>query len=455
MNILVVDDEKMIRMALKERLGREGYHVSAAEDGKSAMALVGQEVPDLVLLDVHLPDADGLTILKTLQERFAELPVIMITGSSSIATSVRAMKNGAYDYLIKPFNANELVITVKRALDHLMLRREIDKQKAGHQLDDLVGCSKAAADLVHVIKTISRSPATTILLRGESGTGKDLTAQIIHYSSPRAGKPFMNITCTALQDTLLESELFGHEKGAFTDAQVQKKGLFELAHEGTIFLDEIGDMTPSIQAKILRVLDEKTFRHVGGTRDIRVDVCLIAATNRDLETLIEEKKFREDLYYRLNIITVDIKPLRERREDIEPLARHFLRALQGHLGKGMIGISQEALQKLQGYDWPGNIRELKNSMERAVILGAGPLISADEIILGRSSAAAGGKPLITLPETGVDFEDLERTLILQALERRGGNQTKAGELLGMTRDQIHYRMKKFGLHKTERPSSLS
>jgi two-component system, NtrC family, response regulator AtoC len=370
----------------------------------------------------------------------------MITASSSIGTSVEAMKNGAYDYLVKPFNADELTIIVKRALEYRMLRREIDQQKVGFGLKNLIGHSNAAESLANLIKTVSASQATTVLLCGESGTGKDMAAKIIHNESPRAGRPFMNITCTALQDTLLESELFGHEKGSFTDAKVQKKGLIELANGGTVFMDEIGDMSPSIQAKILRLLDEKTFRRVGGTQDIKVDIRLIAATNRNLEKLIQETKFREDLYYRLNVITIHIPPLRERREDIGLLVRHFLKLLGGHADSTSANLSEETLRKLQNYDWPGNIRELKNVIERALILGSNSTIGPDDIILGRiSGPTPNEKCSIPLPANGINLQEVEKDLLVQALERTGGNQTKAGELLGMTRDQIHYRMEKFGL----------
>jgi transcriptional regulator with GAF, ATPase, and Fis domain len=258
----------------------------------------------------------------------------------------------------------------------------------------------------------------------------------------------MNITCTALQDSLLESELFGHEKGAFTDAKAQKKGLFELAHGGTVFLDEIGDMSPTLQAKLLRALEEKAFRRIGGTQDIRVDVRVIAATNRNLEKAIEEKRFREDLYYRLNVITIDVPPLRERREDIPLLAEHFLERFAEDFRKGPLRLAPEAVRKLQAYDWPGNVRELRNAIERAVLLGSGPAVTEEDIVLGRSlPAAGGGTRLLAIPAKGIRFEDLERDLVIQALERTGGNQTRAGELLGMTRDQIHYRMEKFGLLK--------
>jgi DNA-binding NtrC family response regulator len=456
MNILVVDDEKLIRWSLKERLTREGHVVTEAEDGKSAAAALDAELPDLVLLDMKLPDTDGLTILRSVLDRAPQLPVIIITAYSTVDTAVEAMRVGAYDYIAKPFDMDELTITVKRALEASVLRREVkervreEKQRFG--IHNLVGKAKPMQEIGALVRKVSQSQASTVLIRGESGTGKDVIARAIHFESSRADKPFMNITCTALQDTLLESELFGHEKGAFTDAKTQKKGLFELANGGTVFLDEIGDMSPTLQSKLLRALEERAFRRVGGSQDIKVDVRIIAATNRPLEKLIEEKKFREDLYYRLNIITVDVPPLRDRRDDIPLLVDHFLQKFSTEFRKPVRDVSSEALRKLESYEWPGNVRELKNVIERAVLLGAGPVVGADDLTMGRTAAATPekDKKMFSLPAKGFKFDDLEKDIVMQALERTGWNQTRAGELLGMTRDQIHYRMEKFGLLKTER-----
>ncbi len=452
MNILVVDDEKLIRWSLKERLTREGFSVAEAEDGKSATAALDRELPDLVLLDMRLPDTDGLAILKSIQERSPEIPVLIVTAYSTVDTAVEAMKLGAYDYVAKPFNMDELAITVKRALEASRLRRELGDrvrdQKDQFGAHNLIGESRPMQEIAALIRKVSQSQASTILIRGESGSGKDVIAKAIHYESARADKPFMNITCTALQDTLLESELFGHEKGSFTDAKSQKKGLFELAHGGTVFLDEIGDMSPALQAKLLRVLEEKAFRRIGGTQDLKVDVRVIAATNRHLEKAIEEKMFREDLYYRLNIITIDVPPLRDRREDVPLLVQHFLKRFSREFRKAVVDIDGEALAKLMAYEWPGNVRELRNAVERAVLLGSGTIVTAEDVALGRTPAPGEReKRLFSLPSKGIRFEDLEKEVVAQALERTGGNQTKAGELLGMTRDQIHYRMEKFGLLK--------
>ena len=456
MNILVIDDEKLIRWSLKERMTREGHAVTEAEDGRSAAAALDAELPDLVLLDMKLPDTDGLTILKSIQERAPELPVIIITAFSTVDTAVEAMRLGAYDYISKPFDLEELTITARRALEASTLRREVKEhareQKSRFGIHNLVGKARSMQEIGALVRKVSQSQASTVLVRGESGTGKDVIARAIHVESARADKPFMNITCTALQDTLLESELFGHEKGAFTDAKSQKKGLFELANGGTVFLDEIGDMSPTLQAKLLRALEERAFRRVGGSQDIKVDVRIIAATNRPLEKLIEEKKFREDLYYRLNIITIDVPPLRERRADIPLLVDHFLKRFASEFRKPVDDISSDGLRKLEGYEWPGNVRELKNVIERAVLLVSGPGVAADDLMLGRTAAATPerDKKLFSLPAKGFKFDDLEKDIVLQALERTGWNQTRAGELLGMTRDQIHYRMEKFGLLKNER-----
>ena len=458
MNILVVDDEKLIRWSLKERLSREGHTVTEAEDGKAAMAALDAELPNLVLLDMKLPDTDGLTILKAVMERAPELPVIIITAYSTVDTAVEAMRVGAYDYISKPFEMDELTMTVNRALEASSLRHEVKErvreEKSRFGIHNLVGKSRPMHEIGALVQKVSQSQASTVLIRGESGTGKDVIARAIHFESARAEKPFMNITCTALQDTLLESELFGHEKGSFTDAKTQKKGLFELANNGTIFLDEIGDMSPTLQAKLLRALEERAFRRVGGSQDIKVDVRIIAATNRPLEKLIEEKKFREDLYYRLNIITVDVPPLRDRREDIPLLVEHFLKRFASEFRKPVNDVSGEALRKLESYEWPGNVRELKNVIERAVLLGSGPVINADDLTMGRMVGAVPEKErkLFSLPAKGFKFDDLEKDIVLQALERSAWNQTRAGELLGMTRDQIHYRMEKFGLLKNERPT---
>jgi len=450
MQILVVDDEKLIRWSLRERLSREGHSVVEAETGRAGVEAFERQSPDLVLLDLRLPDTDGLAVLKSLRGRAPEVPVIIITAFSSVDTAIEAMRQGAYDYVAKPFNLDELVLTVRRALETSTLRRDAGararEQKATCGAHAIIGSSPAIREVVDLVRKVARSEAATVLIRGESGSGKDLIAKALHCESSRADFPFTNITCTALQDTLLESELFGHERGAFTDAKNQKKGLFEVAEGGTAFLDEIGDMSPSLQAKLLRVLEDKTFRRIGGTQDLRVNVRVIAATNRNLEEAIASKSFREDLYYRLNVITIDIPSLKSRRQDVPLLARHFAERFAREFHRETPGFSFEAMEKLQRHDWPGNVRELRNVIERAVLLGAGPELSAGDIVVGHVATSEGGPGrLLKLGAEGLSFDDLEKDLVRQALERTRGNQTRAGELLGMTRDQIHYRIEKFGL----------
>jgi two-component system, NtrC family, response regulator AtoC len=450
--ILVIEDEAQARSSLKEWLAHEGYGVSEATDGRSAVAALDRAMPDLVLLDIHLPDTDGLRILGSIHERAPDLPVIMIAGHASVDAAVEAMKLGAYDYVAKPFNKDALAITVRRALEAARLRRDVrayvHEQKLRFGLHNIVGRSRSMREIVELVRKVSASQATTVLLRGESGTGKDVLARAIHGESARGDRPFMNITCTALQDTLLESELFGHEKGSFTDAKAQKKGLFELADGGTVLMDEIGDMSPALQGKVLRVLEERTFKRIGGTQDIRVDVRVIASTHRDLERLIEQKAFREDLYYRLNVITIDVPPLRARLEDVALLATHFLKHFAREFTKGIVEISESARRKLEAYDWPGNVRELRNVIERAVLLGSGPALEPDDLLLGRTPAPVEvGRPRVVLPPEGLQFDDVERELISQAIQRSAGNQTRAAELLGMTRDKLHYRLEKYGLLK--------
>ncbi|MEZ0227205.1 MAG: sigma-54 interaction domain-containing protein, partial [Planctomycetota bacterium] len=347
-------------------------------------------------------------------------------------------------------NADELALTVRRALEAAQLRRAVSWQvrthRANYGVNNLIGVSSAIQEVKRLIGRVAASQSTTVLARGESGTGKDLIAKAIHAESSRTEMPYVNITCTALQDTLLESELFGHEKGAFTDAKTQKKGLFELGQGGTVLLDEIGDMSPALQGKLLRVLEDKTFRRLGGTRDIPLDVRIVAATHVNLEQAIQAKKFREDLYYRLNAITIDAPALRDRREDIPLLAEHFLRRFAVELPRDVARISPAALEKLEGYGWPGNVRELRNVIERAVLLGSSAEVGVDDIVLGRPQpGVADGKRIFTLPAAGVDLTELDKDLVVQALERAGGNQTKAAALLGLTRDKIHYRMEKYGL----------
>jgi DNA-binding NtrC family response regulator len=446
--VLVVDDESLVRWSLSERLKQDGHRVVEAGTGREALERAAEGV-DVVLLDYKLPDSDGLTLLQKMKERDHDLPVILLTAHSSVELAVEAMKRGAYHYANKPFNLDEVALLIEKALETTRLRREVRalraNESAPYSVDRIVGASPAVTALKTLIAKVAVSPASTVLLTGESGTGKDLAAKVIHYNSDRAGRPFMNITCSALPEALLESELFGHERGAFTDARQQKMGLLETADGGTVFLDEIGEMVPALQAKLLRFLEERAFRRVGGAADIRVDVRVIAATNRDLEEAVREGKFREDLYYRLNVMTIELPPLRNRPQDIPVLASYFIDTFNTEFKKNVRGLSREARETLERYTWPGNVRELRNAVERAMLLAEAATLEASDFasLAGRRQVAAG----FELPADGVDLDLLERDLVRQALRRTGGNQTKAAALLGLNRDQIRYRIEKFGLEK--------
>ncbi|MBI3447919.1 MAG: sigma-54-dependent Fis family transcriptional regulator [Acidobacteria bacterium] len=450
--ILIVEDEKLVRWSLKERLKKDQYDVFEAENGAGGIEILGRETIDLIVLDYRLPDMTGLDVLRKTVAAHPEIPVILMTAYSSVDTAVEAIKLGAYDYINKPFNHDEMVVTVARALESSRLRREVrhlrSEQERRYGLTNIVGKSRAIIEVLELIEKIAKSQATTVLIQGESGTGKDLVAKAIHYASDRAGQPFMNITCSALPETLLESELMGHERGSFTDARFQKKGLFELADGGTLFLDEIGDMGVLLQAKLLRFLQEKTFKRVGGVKDITVKLRIIAATNRDLEEAVRNRSFREDLYYRLKVIPITLPPLRDRKEDIPALVRHFIDGFNQEFKKTTKGVNEEALQCLMGHTWPGNVRELKNVIERAMILENKAELSLGDLpkeirepAAGADLAAGDG---FSLPESGYSLERMEGEMVKQALEKTRGNQTHAARLLSISRDALRYKMKKFG-----------
>jgi len=447
--ILVVDDEPLIRFALNDHLTADGYHVIEAGTAAEAIAKSRDGV-DLVLLDYKLPDGDGLSVLKQIKEHHADTLVILLTAHQSVELAVEAMKNGAYHYANKPFNLDEISMLVAKALETTELRREVkslrESQAQPYSFDRIVGEGSSVKAVKALLKKVAGSPASTVLLTGESGTGKDLAAKVLHYNSARASKPFMNITCSALPEALMESELFGHERGAFTGADRQKRGLFETADGGTVFLDEIGEMVPGLQAKLLRFLEEKTFKRVGGSVDIKVDVRVIAATNRNLHEEVKHGRFRDDLFYRLNVLPIALPPLRERADDIPRLVTFYIDVYNTEFKKKIRGVTPAAMEQITRHPWPGNIRELRNAIERAMLLSDGPTLDTGDFSAGGAVPVRLGDA-VELPAGGIDLEQLERSLVVQALERTGWNQTRAATLLGLNRDQIRYRVEKFQLER--------
>jgi DNA-binding NtrC family response regulator len=442
-----VDDEALLRWSLRERLAADGYDVVEAGTASEALQQATEAV-DLILLDFKLPDGDGLSILRQVKERSPETLVILMTAFSTVENAVEAMKLGAYHYVNKPFNLDEVSLLVEKALETSRLRREVrairSSQSQEFGLDAIIGNSPAMQQVKGLLGRVAASRASTVLLTGETGTGKDLAAKAIHYSSERATRSFVNITCSALPEQLLESELFGHERGAFTDARQQKRGLFETADGGTVFLDEIGEMTAPLQSKLLRFLEEKAFKRIGGLTDIRVDVRVVAATNRNLEDEVKAGKFREDLFYRLQVMPIPLPALRERRGDVLLLANFFIDRFNREFRKRVRGLSPAAQTLLEQYQWPGNIRELRNAIERAMLLNDRDRLEPDDF----TTLTRTVNPMqFKLPAEGVNLEEVERQLLVQALERSSGNQTQAAHLLGINRDQVRYRMEKFGLSK--------
>ncbi|MGC9365022.1 MAG: sigma-54-dependent transcriptional regulator [Fidelibacterota bacterium] len=447
-SIIVVDDDKYIRSSFEDLLIPGGHDVVSLMTAEDALDYIEKEEPDLIFLDLKLPGMDGLSFLKTLRQKKYNIPVVVITGHANVDTSVQAMKLGATDYICKPFNIDELLIIVDKIVSEKQRDEQLEyfqKQKeAIFGFGDIIGNSKPMQEVFRFIQQVSGTPKTTVLIRGETGTGKELVARAIHFKSDRGNKPFIEINCSAFQETLLEAELFGYEPGAFTNASHRKKGLLELAHHGSFFLDEIGDMAPGLQAKILKVLEKQTFRRVGGTKEIMVDTRIISASSRDIEQCIADGSFREDLYYRLNVASITLPPLRDRKEDVLLLARHFLKFYNNEFKKNIRDISAPLQKKLVNHHWPGNVRELKNIIERAVLFEEGELLTGNNISLAERPAEKPGDPApITIPEQGVSLYDIERSLIIQALHKANHNKTKAARLLNISRETLKYRLKKY------------
>jgi two-component system response regulator PilR (NtrC family) len=444
-----------MREFLDIMLKKEGYKVSLASNGEEVAKLAENDLFDLVLLDIRMPKLDGISALKKIKANAPETTVIMITAYASADTAIKAMKEGAYDYITKPFKVEEIKLIIKNALEKKNLQKEniLLKQAVRDRFHfgNIIGQSPKMVALYDLLEKVSPTK-TNILMTGESGTGKELVAKAIHYNSPRKEKPFVTLNCGAIPESLIESELFGHMKGAFTDAIATKKGLFEVADEGTIFLDEISELPLLMQVKLLRVLQDKEFKRVGGTEDIRVDVRIIAATNKELEEAVKEKRFREDLFYRLNVIQIKLPPLRDRREDIQILANHFLKKYSQELSKNISKISPEALQILLNYEYPGNVRELQNIIERAVALESSSDLTAHNLssYLSEQPLLRKGPIDIEIPNDGIDLEkmveDLERTLLLKALDKTKGIKKKAAELLHINFRSMRYRLEKYGLN---------
>jgi two-component system, NtrC family, response regulator AtoC len=445
--VLVADDEKNMRWVLAQALESEGFEVVQAVDGKEALAAVAEVEPDLMVLDHRMPKPDGMEVLRRLRAGGSTFPIIMLTAHGNVELAVQAMKAGATEYLTKPFDLEELKIAIEKALKVRTLAAEVERLR--EELDreyDVEGIVAAEPRMMAVIESIRKVAPTsaTVLIYGESGTGKELVARAIHSLSERADRPFVSVSAGALPETLLESELFGYEKGAFTGAMTAKPGRFELANGGTLFLDEIGDITPAVQVKLLRVLQERRFERLGGTRSIEVDVRVVAATNRDLQQLIADGTFREDLFYRLNVVPVTLPPLRARRSDVPLLVAHFLEKYKAGAKK----ISPDAMEALVTYQWPGNIRELENTIERIVILSHGDEFGLEDLPLEIRMNSRMCEPQsqeFVLPEEGIDLEEVELDLVRQALARTGGSAPKAAKLLGLTAKTLEARMQRLGL----------
>src|ERR1041384_3777484 len=448
--ILIIDDERLIRWSLGQQLSRLGFKVLEAESCTLGISILLQHEPDLLILDQVLPDGTGVEVLREIRNAKNAVPVIMLTAIDKSDVAVQAMKLGAFDYVTKPVNFEELGILIEKALESTRLKRQVDhylkEQEKSYGFCGMIGASPAMKSLFDDITKIASSGETTVLITGESGTGKELAARAVHFLSSRREEALMAVNFSALSETLIESDLFGHEKGAFTDARAQKKGIFELADGGTIFLDEIGEISPKIQVKLLRAVEQKTFQRVGGTADISVNVRIIAATNQSLEHRVEEGLFRSDLYYRLNVAALKMPPVRERGEDILLLADYFLQEHNTKFHKHFRGLSGETKKLFSAYSWPGNVRELRNVLERAVLLGSGDIVQPEQVEFStlRQNAFPGGPPAAEVSDE-LPLYELEKRALLRALEKSRHNQSEAARILQISRDTLRYRMKKYSI----------
>lgn len=445
--IMVVDDDSAHRLMLKKLLGGWGYDVAEADDGAAAIEDVRRQLFDLILMDIRMLNISGIEALEQIKMINPAIPVIIMTAYASVETAVSALKKGAYDYLTKPLDFDELKITIERATEHNRLKKENEylKSRLGEQFDrqNLIGRSQSMVKLLETVAQVAPAEAT-VLISGESGTGKEMIANAIHFNSARREAPFVKINCAALTETLLESELFGHEKGAFTGAERRREGKFVQAHGGSLFLDEVSEMSKAMQVKLLRILQEREVTRVGGAEVIKVDVRVIAASNKNLKEEIQKGNFREDLFYRLNVVSLHVPPLRERKEDIPMLAQHFLKHFSKRNNKNIQGYTPRAMQKIMAYSWPGNIRELMNAVERAVVLAHADFLDAAEIaLIMEDSASSGGAAESDRPPQNLSLEDVEKKSILGALDACGGNKSEAARRLGITRKTLRAKLQKY------------
>jgi two-component system response regulator AtoC len=465
--ILVVDDDPDMRQFIRLDLEERGYEVIEAGDGEEGLAQFQAMLPDLSVIDVGLPGAyDGVELLRRIHQTHVHHPVLIISGQASPERAVEAMKQGAFDYLGKPLNLEKMSLLIERGLSSVRKEDQLEHvaktQKATYGFDRIIGHCPAMQEVTNTARKVATVPFATVLLTGESGTGKELVAHAVHLASANAKEPFVEVNCAAMPETLLEAELFGYEKGAFTDAKQRKRGLFEVASAGTFFLDEIGEMTPNLQVKLLKVIEERSFRRLGGTTPISVQFRLIAATNADLQERMAAGAFRRDLYYRLNVFTIHLPPLRERGTDVILIAEHFIRHFNREFSKNIGSITPDAQQLLLSYDWPGNIRELRNAVERAVLIGSSDEIRPQDLAIKarlKPLAAAPASDMaapttlfdIKIPPHGVNFEEVERQLIRLAMRHCNNNASAAARFLRMTRETLRYRLKKFGIREGVEP----